>query len=423
MSGHKRDCKKLQNAIKPLMELVRYNDYTSWLSSDMMAEYLADSNSNVWQQGVQEWNKQNYLDAMVIFQNYLSPYEIAWNSNPGKQTFYTSNLNDPDEKLFCSRSINLAKKLLFCAYCELDGTQIDLARQRLVQCISLLVTIQSLQSCDIEEVKTTMSDAWMELTLSMEEVPSDRIVSRHVANMAIASESCSWTDPLQRPGYMAKVQLDGIPFIPRERHPSWCKVLEANWKYIFDEYEALVKHGSSWYDVGSGHRGSGHDDHRVVSGKKWTEYVLFGSGSSDSDNDAPITKQLIREHVPDAVSLAEMGGGEVIFSRLEGGTQINAHCGTTNIRWTAHLALVVPMPKSGCRIRVADEWHTWEVGKLLLFDDSFEHEVANDTCGERVVLLIRLWHPDLKGRHRNEALIEAIAKKEENVVKRYHPPV
>ena len=431
MSGHKRDCKKLQNAIKPLMELmkwqrcegtVKYIDYTSWLSMDMMAVYLADKNSNIWQQGVQEWTKQNYLDAMVLFQNYLSPYKKAWNSNPGKQTFDTKDLVDSEnEKLFCMRAINLAKKLLFCAYCELDGAQIDSARQRLVQCISLLITIQSLQSCDKEGVQTTMDDAWMELTLSMEEVPSDRIVARHTAKMAIATESC-WTDPLQRPGYVAKVQLVGEPFIPRDRHPSWCKVIEANWKFILEEYESLVKHRSSWHDVGSGHRGSGHDDHRVVSGKKWTEYVLFGSGSSENDNDAPITKQLIRKYVPDAVSLAQMGGGEVIFSRLEGGTQINAHCGTTNVRWTAHLALVVPMPKSDCRIRIADDWYNWEVGKLLIFDDSFEHEVVNNTCDERVVLLIRLWHPELKGYLRNETLAEAIAKKEESVAKRYHPP-
>ena len=182
-------------------------------------------------------------------------------------------------------------------------------------------------------------------------------LSSLVATMALATKSCGWTDPLQRPGFMSQVQLNSIPFIAREQHPNWCKELEANWKFILEEYKLLAKPEAqyNWHDVGSGQRGSGHDDHRVVSGRSWKEYVLFGSGSKESDCDAPMTKRLIKKLVPDAVSLAQMGGGEVIFSRLAGGTRINAHCGTTNIRLTAHLGLVVP--ESDCRICVADEWH------------------------------------------------------------------
>jgi aspartate beta-hydroxylase len=276
---------------------------------------------------------------------------------------------------------------------------------------------------DSNAVASVMDDAWMELTLSMEEISSDRIVARHTGKMAIVTHSCGWVDPLQRPGYMTTTSLDGIPFIPCEKHPPWCKAIEANFEQILKEYKSLTNHNPhDWHVVGSGQRGSGHTDNRVVSGKSWTEYVLFGRGCSDSDNDAPITKQLLRQHVPDAVSLAEMGGGEVIFSRLEGGTTIQAHCGPTNIRWTAHLGLVVPKSESKCQIRVADEWHSWEPGQMLLFDDSFEHEVINLTNEERVVLLLRLWHPQLDPSWRNDVLLDAMSKKEENVEKRIHPP-
>jgi len=247
-------------------------------------------------------------------------------------------------------------------------------------------------------------------------------LSSLVATMALATKSCGWTDPLQRPGFMSQVQLNSIPFIAREKHPNWCKELEANWKFILEEYKLLAKPEAqyNWHDVGSGQRGSGHDDHRVVSGRSWKEYVLFGSGSKESDCDAPMTKRLIKKLVPDAVSLAQMGGGEVIFSRLAGGTRINAHCGTTNIRLTAHLGLVVP--ESDCHICVADEWHTWETGHIMLFDDSFEHEVINDSDKDRVVLLMRLWHPELlQEQQRSDALVQAINKKEKSVMKRYHP--
>lgn len=140
------------------------------------------------------------------------------------------------------------------------------------------------------------------------------------------------------------------------------------------------------------------------------------------------TTQLLRQHVPDAVTLAQQGGGEVIFSRLSPHTHIKSHCGPTNLRWTAHLGLVIPNKSKDCRIRVGHEWVSWSAGKILLFDDSFEHEVRNDTDEERVVLLIRLWHPELaptSGRTvglASQLVQEAIAKKEESIQKRYKPP-
>merc|ERR1712176_17231 len=40
-------------------------------------------------------------------------------------------------------------------------------------------------------------------------------------------------------------------------------------------------------------------------------------------------------------------------------------------------------------------WGTWEEGKCIFFDDSFTHEVENDSDSVRIVLLIRFWHPEL----------------------------
>ena len=44
-------------------------------------------------------------------------------------------------------------------------------------------------------------------------------------------------------------------------------------------------------------------------------------------------------------------------------------------------------------MRVGDETHRWVEGSVLLFDDSFEHEVWNETDSPRLVLIIDLWHP------------------------------
>jgi len=58
-----------------------------------------------------------------------------------------------------------------------------------------------------------------------------------------------------------------------------------------------------------------------------------------------------------------------------------------------HLGLIVPEPRDRVRIRVDDQICTWEEGKCLLFDDSYDHEVWNDTDGWRAVLFVDFVRP------------------------------
>jgi beta-hydroxylase len=58
-----------------------------------------------------------------------------------------------------------------------------------------------------------------------------------------------------------------------------------------------------------------------------------------------------------------------------------------------HLGLIVPEPKQACRIRVGNDFVHWEEGKSLLFDDTFHHEVWNDTEGQRAVLFMDVVRP------------------------------
>ena len=51
---------------------------------------------------------------------------------------------------------------------------------------------------------------------------------------------------------------------------------------------------------------------------------------------------------------------------------VAAATGTGNNRLTLHLPLVAP---PGPVMRIADANVSWAAGKILLFDDSFEHEV------------------------------------------------
>jgi beta-hydroxylase len=59
---------------------------------------------------------------------------------------------------------------------------------------------------------------------------------------------------------------------------------------------------------------------------------------------------------------------------------------------------------------VADAVAHWEEGKSMFFDDTFEHEVWNDTDGQRVVLFMDVMRPlRFPMSMLNELIIKAIA--------------
>ena len=46
-------------------------------------------------------------------------------------------------------------------------------------------------------------------------------------------------------------------------------------------------------------------------------------------------------------------------------------------------------------MRVGESLHVLREGEAFAFDDSFEHEAWNLSHGDRLVLIIDVWHPDL----------------------------
>jgi hypothetical protein len=98
-------------------------------------------------------------------------------------------------------------------------------------------------------------------------------------------------------------------------------------------------------------------------------------------------------------------GPNAMFSLLAPGAHIPPHTGVANTRLVCHLPLVVP---PGCWFRVGAERRAWEVGKAFVFDDTIEHEAANESQALRVVLIVDAWHPDLSAAER-AAVTEVMA--------------
>jgi hypothetical protein len=97
----------------------------------------------------------------------------------------------------------------------------------------------------------------------------------------------------------------------------------------------------------------------------------------------------------------------ILFSKLAPGARIPPHHGVLNTRLVCHLPLIVP---PGCGFRVGGETRQWEEGKLLIFDDSIEHEAWNDGESDRIILIFDCWRPELESEERAAitAVFEAI---------------
>jgi beta-hydroxylase len=81
------------------------------------------------------------------------------------------------------------------------------------------------------------------------------------------------------------------------------------------------------------------------------------------------------------------------FSILAPGKHIAPHRGPSAGVLRYHLGLKIPVQAERCRIRVRDEYAHWREGASLVFDDTYEHEVWNDTDEERVVLFLDVVRP------------------------------
>ncbi|MBE1467302.1 aspartyl/asparaginyl beta-hydroxylase (cupin superfamily) [Kibdelosporangium phytohabitans] len=83
---------------------------------------------------------------------------------------------------------------------------------------------------------------------------------------------------------------------------------------------------------------------------------------------------------------------QVFFSILEPREIDSGARGAVRAYLRYYLGLKVP-DEAPPSIRVKDEWHTWQENESVLFDDSWNHEVVNDSTGERIVLIVDVLRP------------------------------
>ncbi|WP_224242173.1 aspartyl/asparaginyl beta-hydroxylase domain-containing protein [Hyalangium gracile] len=191
-------------------------------------------------------------------------------------------------------------------------------------------------------------------------------------------------DPRQMNGKVSRNYFPGLTARPWHdtSRLSWVPRLEQSFSMVREELESALRVGRGFEEF---------YDRTDFEKQGWKEFYFYRAGSGTKiridfpENQArcPKTTQLIQQ-LPVA--------GEAMFASLAPKGYIRPHCSEFNAKLTCHLGLIVP---PDCAIRVADEVRTWEEGKCLLFDDTYEHEVWNRSERLRVILLLDVWHPDL----------------------------
>jgi aspartyl/asparaginyl beta-hydroxylase (cupin superfamily) len=211
---------------------------------------------------------------------------------------------------------------------------------------------------------------------------------------------------LQEPSVLYYPYLAQRQFFERDEF-DWVPALESATAEIREELRSLVDEGAAFrpYVESDPDRPSG-DFGGLNDNPAWTALYLWRDGEIVEENARRCPRTMAAlEKIP----LSRIGRRTpaVLFSRLEPAAHIPPHNGMLNCRLICHLPLIVP---KGCWLRVGNETREWEEGKLLMFDDSFEHEALNPTGELRIILLFDVWRPELGAGERSaiSAIFDAI---------------
>ncbi len=208
---------------------------------------------------------------------------------------------------------------------------------------------------------------------------SDKSLWEHTVELTIAVGE-RMLAPVER--FIGRRSLVGdATFFALERFP-WVAHIEENWMVIREEVEQLLDERDAlpnFQDISK-------DQIEITDDDRWKTFFLYGYG---------FTAELGVEMCPRTAALMRQipGMTTAMFSILSPRKHILDHRGPYKGVLRYHLGLVVPEDAEACRIRVGEDIRHWEQGRSMVFDDTFNHEVWNDTDETRVVLFVDVLRP------------------------------
>jgi aspartate beta-hydroxylase len=199
-----------------------------------------------------------------------------------------------------------------------------------------------------------------------------------------------YADPRQQPTFLYFPGLPPAAYLPRQLFP-WIGTLEQATGDIRGELVALLPSTEGRERVFTSEALEEVNLRGLDAPPSWNGYYFYRHGERREDNcvRCPRTAAAL-DVLP--LSRVREHGPEVLYSVFTPGTHLLPHRGVTNTRLVAHLPLMVP---EDCALRVGGELHEWQEGRVVVFDDTYEHEAWNRSKKTRVVLIFDLWNPYL----------------------------
>ncbi|MDN5862996.1 MAG: aspartyl/asparaginyl beta-hydroxylase domain-containing protein [Salinisphaera sp.] len=166
----------------------------------------------------------------------------------------------------------------------------------------------------------------------------------------------------------------------------WAQDLRSQWPQIRAELDTLLEHRAalpSFQEISP-------DQYKISPDADWKTFMLYGFGKR-FDYGCQLCPQT-------AAALARVPGlTTAFFSILAPGKHIPRHRGVTKGLVRSHLGLRVPDQAQRCLMQVDDVDCVWREGEIFFFDDTYPHEVWNDTNQSRAVLLFDFERPMGRG--------------------------
>ncbi len=162
----------------------------------------------------------------------------------------------------------------------------------------------------------------------------------------------------------------------------WIPKVEADWQKVRAELDTIMPytaHMPNFQDLSPTQLNLSQDD-----GWKTFFFYAYGMKAAGNCKRCPETARLLKS-MP--------GMKTAFFSILAPGKHLPPHRGPYKGVLRLHLGLLIPEPAEKCGIRVGTETRHWQEGKVIVFDDTYDHEAWNDTDKMRVVLFVDIMRP------------------------------
>lgn len=203
--------------------------------------------------------------------------------------------------------------------------------------------------------------------------------------------------PMERPGAVVRLFMGIVRFAERLNrvcaklgdrcvHDTavfpWAASIERDWRAVREELDRVMVRKAELpnvQDITADAASLSQDE-----GWKIFPLIAYGIRSQPNIDMCPETWRIV-QRIP--------GLTTAMFSILEPGKRLPPHRGPYNGVLRLHLGVLVPERGEQLAIRVGPEQRHWQEGRVLIFDDAYEHEAWNESSQVRVVLFVDFAKP------------------------------